>query len=670
MIAWESKLLRTGWILAGLALAIISVGWLIAPERSPFNLEPSSDGAALTTDARTLVLSPGNLARCWTEGYWLGHDDPLYRPVSTSSFALGNAIARSLHIPVGGTHGAINLLIHFLNAALAYKLLTHLVARRSVGLMAALLWAVHPGQLEAVVGIAGRSDLLALAFGLSACLAAQRDRLGLAAGMAALAALSKEAGCFFFAAPLLLAMGIRERDWRTLKPRAFILVGGVVFVLALQAWRHQVSAGYFVPFGDNPLVSLPSIERAAAAAHLLVTQTGRWLLNGATFFDGSFGTPEIGVFLDPASAPRARWFSLAAVALSGAGGVWLLWRWAHLGFAALWFLGAILPVSNLLFPIGTAWGDRLLYIPSLGLFALVSMALMSPRLHWKGQPTGEPTVRPVARFIALGGLAVAITLNAHLFGSRAAAWQNNDTLTIATFQHSPRSYRYLTGMAQVHLKIAQLPGQENSFGQAQAYAEEAAGTWSNSGRPLWQQDGRPAAMLAYVYDMRSAKAKGIEKHVWRQRAEEQLRRAIAIGEAKRAERQRRNDGIADGTVHLEYLNAVKSLTVLLAEQGRLEDAEITVRQAMSVAPIVPDLREGLATILAKQGKPVEARAAYLAGVVLRRKAHLLPPADRDEARRLLESMREEAEDTGYHKLIKLLAAADRDFDTQAALARP
>ena len=80
-------------------------------------------------------------------------------PVLYTSFWLERWLWGSFQAP--GFHGT-NLLIHFCNALLAWGLLARL--RVPGPFLVALIWAVHPGAMEAVGFVMGRKDLLPASF--------------------------------------------------------------------------------------------------------------------------------------------------------------------------------------------------------------------------------------------------------------------------------------------------------------------------------------------------------------------------------------------------------------------------------------------------------------------------------------------------------------------------
>ena len=91
-----------------------------------------------------------------------------------------------------------------------------------------------------------------------------------------------------------------------------------------------------------------------------------------------------GRLLLQADPPGDGTWRLARVGGAGVAGGALFLAWRRLEFRPPVLAYAILfsPTANILFPIGTIMGERLLYAPSLGLAMLLGILLARTR-HWK-----------------------------------------------------------------------------------------------------------------------------------------------------------------------------------------------------------------------------------------------------------------------------------------------
>ena len=161
--------MRARLFLAGLILLAAAAGYAA-----------TLDHGFIQDDHPVLRLNPiverGDLGEIWSTDYWAGvrgGDTRLYRPLTLTSFAWQVGADGALN--TRWAHGA-NLLFHGLCALL----LALYGLRLGLGLpgsaAAGLLFALHPIHVAAVAPLTGRSELLALMFGLAALLAAERAR--------------------------------------------------------------------------------------------------------------------------------------------------------------------------------------------------------------------------------------------------------------------------------------------------------------------------------------------------------------------------------------------------------------------------------------------------------------------------------------------------------------
>ena len=97
--------------------------------------------------------------------WWPKGISGLYRPITSFTYwlnwtAFGNGHNPTPREQVVGFHW-VNLIIHFLNAILFYRLMLRLVRRFWVSFFAAVIFAMHPVATESVTNIIGRADMFA-----------------------------------------------------------------------------------------------------------------------------------------------------------------------------------------------------------------------------------------------------------------------------------------------------------------------------------------------------------------------------------------------------------------------------------------------------------------------------------------------------------------------------
>src|SRR5574340_713095 len=179
-----------------------------------------------------------------------------YRPVLMLSFLANWAAAGPAPL---GYHLLSNGL-HLANAALLFLLLDRLLRQRAVAAIAALLWLVHPLQVEAVAYISGRGDPLSVFFMLASLwlwLTPGRWRKAGALACAAAAILSRETAVLLpvYVTVTLMVFVYPQPFWRSLRtalreswPLYLVSLGGIGLRAAVLAsvaaapWHRQASA--------------------------------------------------------------------------------------------------------------------------------------------------------------------------------------------------------------------------------------------------------------------------------------------------------------------------------------------------------------------------------------------------------------------------------------------
>ncbi|MFO0983387.1 MAG: hypothetical protein U1E76_16905 [Planctomycetota bacterium] len=286
----------------------------------------------------------------------------------------------------------------------------------------------------------GRADQLATLFvllGLSwhcRWSASPRRRL-LAQLPFALGLLAKESGSVLPAICVLLDF-LRARDtplgtWlkrelRTLVPYA-VTLALYLTIRFLAVSGHRAAE---LDYRDNPLVLWHGIERFATVVKVFGLQLSRWFVPFTLCGDYSFDQiAPVTTPLDPlfvtGSIGLLLILALAVVCMRPAPVV---------SFGIGFWLIALLPVGNLLFLIGTILGERLLYMP------LVGIVLMLAALAERWLP--RRAVLIVTIVLALLGAARTYARNDD--------WRTEYGFWQATFATSPRSVRARTMFAEKH----------------------------------------------------------------------------------------------------------------------------------------------------------------------------------------------------------------------------
>jgi len=538
----------------------------------------------------TYVRSLEHLPLVFSGNTWAGagRNNHTYRPVTISSYALNHAISGSS----AWSYHLVNVALHVLVSLLFLRLaLTWGLSLTAAGL-AALLFAVHPVHVEAVTNVAGRKDLLAAAFALLALLAHGRALrrggawLALAPLAVAGATLSKETGAVTIA--LLVARDVlfNRGDWQVSRRRGVVLyaahaaVLGVCFVV-----RWRVLGGFgvpHIPFYDNPAVDASTGVRVLTAA----TVIGRGLL---LLLAPVTLSPDYSYAVIPLVTSILDWRFLltaaAAAALVGLAGVRRRTRAVGL-FAILWYGFTILPASNLLLPVGTIFGERLLYLPSLA-FCLVA---------------GLLAARACSRLKTLAAVSLVALLVGAL-GVRtvtyALAWSDEYRLFAWAARAAPRS-------TKVWLKLGDLRRERGEIESAhEAYRRALAIAPGNDKAKLG---------LASVLERlgQTSEARRIQQELIDSRPRDpDVWHALGL----RFRRQGDLEAAADcwrralllNPDHVQSLGDLGSFHIVA---GNAAKAATYLERAVAVQPLHPTAWYNLGFLYQRTGRSAEARAAW------------------------------------------------------------
>ncbi|MBI4541229.1 MAG: hypothetical protein HY704_17140 [Gemmatimonadetes bacterium] len=416
--------------------------------------------------------------------YWPEGSDGvgLYRPLPMLSYALdwrlwgGRPIAFHL----------LNLALHAGVSVLVFALLLRF-AGVAAGAVGGVLFAIHPVHVEAVANVVGRAELLAALFYLTACLlylwtpdaarrAARSARLLALGGLYFAALLSKESAVTLPAALVLLDAGARARRGGPSFLRrvgdelpAYALL--CVAFLAYLGLRYLALEGLV---GDSPHPAL----RELSTRERLLTALTLW----PEYLRLLLVPIQLSSDYSPAVLGPARSLSPAVVAgalvIAGLGAAAVAARRSGplVALAAAWFGVTIVPVSNILVPVGVLLAERTLYLPSVGLALAAAQATAALRA---ANARTRAIVTAAAVVLAVGFLARTVTRN--------PVWHDTDTMYDALIEEHPESYRALWALAG-SLEVRGRPELAwRAFQEALALAPNDYGLLADAGRFLGRQ---------------------------------------------------------------------------------------------------------------------------------------------------------------------------------------
>lgn len=338
---------------------------------------------------------------------------PGIRPLLKLSYTANWIVSPS----AAGFH-VFNLACHALNTLMVWALLRRWPgAPAQAALAAALIFALHPVQSEAVTYISGRSVSLMALFYLAALLAWLRPDAGgdtrwrsIAAPLLFVAALATKETAWTLPFALWLWQYARGDDWRAAARRLWPL--WLVLAVVLAGMASMPGYRHLVTFSLNSRAPLDN----------LLTQIG-----GQAYLLRQWLWPIPNIDPDLPLVTGLNWLVTLQALLLGsllAAGFYLLRRRPSLGLALLWLFLHLLPTNSLLPRLDVA-NDRQLYLAGIGLAMI--MATLLTRIH----------IHAMRRILTL---ALLLALGA------STAWRNLDyrserSLWQATVRESPNKPR-------------------------------------------------------------------------------------------------------------------------------------------------------------------------------------------------------------------------------------
>jgi len=397
----------------------------------------------------------------------------LYRPLTAltlaANWALGHGSPHPFHV--------VNVLLHAATCLVVFLLARRLLGP-SVGLVAGLLFAVHPVHVEAVANVVGRAEVLSTLFAVLAVLCYQWDgdlaevgehasarRIGASLGALAftgLALASKESA---FAIPgLLLLSDLLDAD-RAGRPfeekaRRHVLLWVAVIVVGL-AWlglRAKIVGDLTGREVAPGLEGLGLIDRAKVMA-AIAPQYYRLLL-----FPLRLSVDYSPDFMPVVTAWTGRAIVGAAMVLATLGAaLWARRRAPIVTFSIGWMAATIAIVANVLVPTGLLVGERTLYLPSVGTVLLLGW-LWGIMYRWR-----------------LAGAVVTASVVVLAGAARTAArnpvWRSNDTVLPSLVRDAPGSYHAVWVEAMLAAERNQADSAERYLRQALVIRPLAPPVW-------------------------------------------------------------------------------------------------------------------------------------------------------------------------------------------------
>lgn len=474
-----------------------------------------------------------------------------------------------------GGHHAVNVFIHGANTALLFLALRTLTGATARSACVALLFAVHPVNVESVAWVAERKNLLSTFFLLMAIIAyaryVERPKVIQYLVVVGVFALGLMAKPMLVTLPFLLLL----LDYWPLNRYAGYSPMNAVRRLGWLLWEKtplfaltiaSSAITYAVQQRGAAMEAMPSLSieaRSANAVLAYVSYLGHliWPWRLAVIY------PHPGEAYSAGMSLLALSFLLAVTAVA-----LVLIRRAPYAFVGwFWFLGSLVPVIGLVQIGYQSMADRYLYVPAIGIFvgAVWGIAIVGERLR-----VGGGALTGFFPFV-IAVLSVACCF-------QISYWRG----TVPLFE---RAIAVTGTNAEAHNHLAYYYLSQNEPEKAIPHCEAAqrdlpslAATYTNWGAALRMLGDTRGAIIKYVDALHrnpsdSAARTNVGIALLQMGYGEDAR--VQLEEAVRLAPQ-------SATAHA-YLGAA------FAEQGRVDDAERHLRRALELDPGFDLAREGL-----------------------------------------------------------------------------
>ena len=355
------------------------------------------------------------------------HYITLYMPLTMLSYAVDYQIWRLTPFGFRFT----NLVLHFLNTFLVFYLLQLIQKNFLIALGVALIFAIHPVQIESVIWIGERKNLLSTFFFLLSVIfywkvdsldeRKERKQLWITLGLFAMGLLSKPSVVIFV--PIILMLHYFFLGTQNLRSRIWFYVIAILFCVAATATTI---------FGTAADVEKYTFHGGAYLTNVYIMATvfwKYWLLLALPYHQNIlYSSPIYRSLLSPPVLYSVIGMVLFLITLR-----WIYKRNKSVAFWLGWFLVCLIPVANLIAPLPSIMNDRYLYMPIIGFFTAVFIGLEQMT---KGLFFGKPGTR--TNLWTFGLMGLILIPFAVLTIQRIPDWKTAETLWQSALKRAPR----------------------------------------------------------------------------------------------------------------------------------------------------------------------------------------------------------------------------------------
>jgi tetratricopeptide (TPR) repeat protein len=532
--------------------------------------------------------------------FWLAPYEHLYMPLTYTVWGALVWIANATQPGplTANLFHRLNLLLHLGSSLIVYRLgllwLSGAAPSRQHALataLGAMVFALHPLQVEAVAWVSGLKDTLSGFFTLLAvwqylafaqCPNGKRcwHHYVLASSAFACALFAKPAAVI---TPIIVALLMAHRGRPRPRYHRQTLGGWAVVAVVWGVWtklQQPDTALAFIPtWGERLVVAIDALAfyaRQVACPLWLGPDYGR--------------TPQVVI---------AQGWPLMSAGLVVVGSLGLWWtrhQWGRGGTAVAVFIVGVLPVLGLipfLFQAHSTVADRYTYVAMLGVALGVG---------WLGQQGGRFCTSLVVVTMVVGGFFGWCS------GQQVQVWRDTQTLFTHALQVNPRSAVAHNNLGLALANQQRLPEAITHYKQALQFRATMPEAYYNLGDALAARGELDRAVAHYTMALRL-------KPGWPE-AYNNLATALS-------RQGKLDEAIAHYTEALrlkpDWALPYNNLGEAMVKQGRATEAIGALAKAAHLQPILPEAPYNLAGVLWQQGYRSEAMVAYREA--LRRRPH-------------------------------------------------
>jgi tetratricopeptide (TPR) repeat protein len=563
--------------------------------------------------ANAAVAAPNGLRMIWSS-----LAVSRYYPLTLTSFWVQRRLWGLNPLP----YHLVNVALHAANGVLIFFLLRRLRVRAAW--LAAMVWTLHPVNVESVAWITELKNTQSGLFFFLAALCFLRSEAGAArhrwyalALVCALAALLSKPSTVVLPLGLLLCVWWERGTWTRVDilriAPFFALAVGMSVLTVIEQRGHIQRAG-------------TAEWNLGMAERLVVAGRAAW------FYAGKLLWPAQLTFVYPHWRLDAvsfwSWLPLAGLMAAGA----LLWirrrqSWARAGlFGCGFFVLSLLPVLGFfdVFYFRYSYvADHFQYLACIGLIALVVVA---------GAEVSQSAGLSGRRLATLAAAIVLLILGASTW-RQAHNYQNPETLWGDTLAKNPQCWMAHNNLGATLALLGRTQEAKEHYEQSLRINPRNAEAHNNLGNIFWQEGKVGDAMACYEQalqinpdypEARNNLGATLYKTGRRDEAIEQYRQAVrskldyAEAECNLGTALQETGKLEEAIAHHEealrikpdYAEAHYSLGIALGQAGRFDEAIRHYEQALRIKPDYVEAHYNLGITLEQAGREPEAKKHY------------------------------------------------------------